>query len=55
MIKGVRLTPAQRRIAQTLIDREAQAAFLSSMELAELANVSRLVTRFAVALGFEAI
>ena len=54
MIKGVRLTPAQRRIAQTLIDREAQAAFLSSMELAELANVSQpSVTRFAVALGFE--
>lgn len=51
---GQRLTPAQRRIAQCMIDNNSQLGFLSSMELAELANVSQpSVTRFAVALGFD--
>ncbi len=51
---GQRLTPAQRRIAQCMIENSAQLGFLSSMELAELANVSQpSVTRFAVALGFD--
>lgn len=50
---GQRLTPAHRRIAQQMIENSAQLGFLSSMELAEVANVSQpSVTRFAVALGF---
>jgi DNA-binding MurR/RpiR family transcriptional regulator len=49
-----RLTPTQRRIAQSLVEHAADAAFLSSGEVAELANVSQpSVTRFAVALGFD--
>ncbi|CAH1651406.1 RpiR family transcriptional regulator [Hyphomicrobiales bacterium] len=51
---GQRLTPGQRRIAQCMIENSAQLGFLSSMELAELADVSQpSVTRFAVALGFD--
>lgn len=51
---GQRLTPAQRRIAQCMIEQSSQLGFLSSMELAELANVSQpSVTRFAIALGFD--
>ncbi|PSH63365.1 MurR/RpiR family transcriptional regulator [Phyllobacterium brassicacearum] len=51
---GQRLTPAQRRIAQCMIEHSAEIGFLSSMELAELANVSQpSVTRFAMALGFD--
>ena len=51
---GQRLTPAQRRIAQCMIEHSSQLGFLSSMELAELANVSQpSVTRFAVVLGFD--
>ncbi|KRW97195.1 hypothetical protein AQY21_05025 [Paracoccus sp. MKU1] len=51
---GQRLTPGQRRIAQCMIEHSAELGFLSSMELAELANVSQpSVTRFAVALGFD--
>lgn len=51
---GQRLTPAHRRIAQRMIEHSAQLGFLSSMELAELANVSQpSVTRFAVTLGFN--
>lgn len=51
---GQRLTPGQRRIAQCMIENSAQLGFLSSMELADLANVSQpSVTRFAVALGFN--
>jgi DNA-binding MurR/RpiR family transcriptional regulator len=49
-----RLTPTQRRIAQSLVEHAADAAFFSSGEVAELANVSQpSVTRFAVALGFD--
>jgi DNA-binding MurR/RpiR family transcriptional regulator len=49
-----RLTPTQRRIAQCLLENAAEAPFLSSTRLAELANVSQpSVTRFAVALGFD--
>jgi DNA-binding MurR/RpiR family transcriptional regulator len=52
--EGQRLTPAQRRIAQCLTERSAEIGFLSSMELAEFANVSQpSVTRFAIALGFD--
>jgi DNA-binding MurR/RpiR family transcriptional regulator len=51
---GQRLTPAQRRIAQCLTERSGEIGFLSSMELAEFANVSQpSVTRFAMALGFD--
>jgi DNA-binding MurR/RpiR family transcriptional regulator len=51
---GVRLTPVQRRIAQCLLERPGSAAFLSSNELAALAEVSQpSVTRFAMALGFD--
>lgn len=52
--EGRRLTPAQRRIAQCLTERSEEIGFLSSLELAELANVSQpSVTRFATALGFD--
>lgn len=51
---GHRLTPTQRRIAHCMVRRAADAPFLSSVELAELAGVSQpSVTRFAVALGFD--
>src|SRR5258707_8287865 len=51
---GVRLTPVQRRIAQCLLERPDSAAWLSSNELAALAEVSQpSVTRFAMALGFD--
>ena len=51
-LQGQRPTPAHRRIAQCLIENSAEIGFLSTMELAELANVSQpSVSRFAVALG----
>lgn len=53
-LQGQRPTPAHRRIAQCLIENSAEIGFLSTMELAELANVSQpSVSRFAVALGFD--
>ncbi|MEU9860149.1 MurR/RpiR family transcriptional regulator [Streptomyces sp. NPDC047971] len=49
-----RLSPAQRRIAQFLIDHLTEAAFLSITELAERVGVSQpSVTRFASSLGFS--
>ncbi len=52
--KGQRLTPAQRRIAQCLIENSAEIGFLSSLEIARLADVSQpSVTRFATSLGFN--
>ncbi|MFI9269138.1 MurR/RpiR family transcriptional regulator [Kitasatospora sp. NPDC052896] len=49
-----RLTPTQRRIAHALVRHAAEAPFLSSVEVAELAGVSQpSVTRFAVALGYD--
>ncbi len=54
LFDGHRLTPTQRRIAHCLTRRAADAPFLSSVEVAELAGVSQpSVTRFAVALGFD--
>ncbi|MEV6670921.1 MurR/RpiR family transcriptional regulator [Streptomyces sp. NPDC051162] len=54
LFEGHRLTPTQRRIAHCMVRRSADAPFLSSVELAELAGVSQpSVTRFAVALGFD--
>ncbi|MEN3309774.1 MAG: hypothetical protein V7603_5976 [Micromonosporaceae bacterium] len=54
MLDGVPLTPAQRRIAQSLLEHAATAAYLSSGEVAELAGVSQpSVTRFAMALGHD--
>ncbi|WP_406148384.1 MurR/RpiR family transcriptional regulator [Streptomyces sp. NBC_01012] len=54
LFEGKRLTPTQRRIAHSMVRRAADAPFLSSVELAELAGVSQpSVTRFAVALGFD--
>ncbi|MQA81172.1 MAG: SIS domain-containing protein [Streptosporangiales bacterium] len=48
-----RLSPAQRRIAQFVLENAAEAAFLSSTDLAGRAGVSQpSVTRFAAALGF---
>jgi DNA-binding MurR/RpiR family transcriptional regulator len=53
-LEGQRLTPAHRRITQILVDHAANVGYLSSMELAGLANVSQpSVSRFAVALGFD--
>ncbi len=54
LFEGHRLTPTQRRIAHCMVRQGSEAAFLSSVELAELAGVSQpSVTRFAVALGFD--
>jgi DNA-binding MurR/RpiR family transcriptional regulator len=53
LFHGHRLSPAQRRIAQYLLDHMPDAAFLSSVDVAERVGVSQpSVTRFAVALGF---
>ena len=54
LLDGRRLSPAQRRIAQYLIDHLSEAAFLNSVDLAERAGVSQpAVSRFATALGFS--
>lgn len=54
LFDGQRLTPTQRRIAQCLVEHAAEAPFLSSIELAALANVSQpSVTRFAMGLGYR--
>ncbi|WP_225845554.1 MurR/RpiR family transcriptional regulator [Streptomyces sp. HPF1205] len=54
LFEAHRLTPTQRRIAHCLVRRAAEAPFLSSVEVADLAGVSQpSVTRFAVALGFD--
>ncbi|GGU39755.1 MurR/RpiR family transcriptional regulator [Streptomyces lavendofoliae] len=51
---GHRLSPAQRRIAQYMIDHLTEAAFLSITELAERVGVSQpSVTRFATSLGYS--
>ncbi|KAB8181770.1 MurR/RpiR family transcriptional regulator [Microbispora catharanthi] len=48
------MTPVQRRIAHCLAQHAAEAPFLSSIEVAELAGVSQpSVTRFAMALGYS--
>jgi DNA-binding MurR/RpiR family transcriptional regulator len=53
LLDGRRLSPTQRRIAQYLIDHLSEAAFLTSVDLAERAGVSQpAVSRFAAALGF---
>lgn len=53
MFEGRHLSPAQRRIAQYMLDHPLEAVFLTSVELAQRAGVSQpSVTRFATALGF---
>ncbi|WP_214108696.1 MurR/RpiR family transcriptional regulator [Acrocarpospora catenulata] len=48
-----RLTPAQRRIAQTLVEHSGDVPYLSASEVATMANVSQpSVTRLAVAVGY---
>jgi DNA-binding MurR/RpiR family transcriptional regulator len=54
LLDGRPLSPAQRRIAQYLLDHMPDSAFLSSVVLARRAGVSQpSVTRFAAALGFS--
>lgn len=54
LLEGRHLSPAQRRIAQYMLDNLPESVFLSSVELAERAGVSQpSVTRFATALGFS--
>jgi len=54
LLGGCRLSPAQRRIAQYVVDHMPDSAFLSSVLLARQAGVSQpSVTRFAAALGFS--
>lgn len=54
LFQGIRLTPTQRRIAHSLVQHAASAAYLSAAEVAELAKVSQpSVTRFAMALGYD--
>ncbi|MBT2510406.1 MurR/RpiR family transcriptional regulator [Streptomyces sp. ISL-98] len=51
---GHRLSPAQRRIAQYMVDHLTEAAFLSITDLADRVGVSQpSVTRFASSLGFS--
>ncbi|MGI5400748.1 MurR/RpiR family transcriptional regulator [Streptomyces sp. CA-135486] len=51
---GHRLSPAQRRIAQYIVDHLTEAAFMSITDLAERVGVSQpSVTRFASSLGFS--
>ncbi|AGL14801.1 MurR/RpiR family transcriptional regulator [Actinoplanes sp. N902-109] len=53
LFQGARLTPTQRRIAHSLVERGPAAAYLSAAEVAALAGVSQpSVTRFAMALGY---
>lgn len=54
LFEGARLTPTQRRIAHTLVENAAAAAYLSAAEVAELAGVSQpSVTRLALSLGYD--
>jgi DNA-binding MurR/RpiR family transcriptional regulator len=54
LFHGARLTPTQRRIAHILVEHSPKAAYLSAVEVAELAGVSQpSVTRFAMALGYS--
>lgn len=54
LFQGARLTPTQRRIAHSLVQHAAAAAYLSAAEVADLAGVSQpSVTRFAMALGYS--
>jgi DNA-binding MurR/RpiR family transcriptional regulator len=54
LFQGARLTPTQRRIAHSLVQHAASAAYLSAAEVADLAGVSQpSVTRFAMALGYN--
>ncbi|HWD07128.1 MAG TPA: MurR/RpiR family transcriptional regulator [Amycolatopsis sp.] len=54
LLTAHRLTPAQRRIASYLADHAAEAAALTSAELAETTQVSQpSVTRFVALLGFD--
>ncbi|NDZ83147.1 MurR/RpiR family transcriptional regulator [Streptomyces sp. SID10853] len=53
-MEGCRLTPAQRRIAHSMLRSPDDIPFLSSVAVAELAGVSQpSVTRFALAIGFD--
>jgi DNA-binding MurR/RpiR family transcriptional regulator len=53
LFDGLRLTPVQRRIAAHIVEQGSQAAFSSSIELAEQVGVSQpSVTRLATALGY---
>jgi DNA-binding MurR/RpiR family transcriptional regulator len=53
LFQGARLTPTQRRIAHSLVQHAAKAAYLSAAEVAGLAGVSQpSATRFAMALGY---
>ncbi len=52
LVQGIRLTPTQRRIAQSLVQHAGTVPYLSAAEVAALAGVSQpSVTRFAAALG----
>ncbi|MEC3977350.1 MurR/RpiR family transcriptional regulator [Amycolatopsis sp. H20-H5] len=54
MFAAHRFTPAQRRIAGYLVANAEDAAYLTSTELAERAEVSQpSVTRFVALLGFD--
>jgi DNA-binding MurR/RpiR family transcriptional regulator len=54
MFAAHRFTPAQRRIASYLLANAEDAAYLTSTELAERAEVSQpSVTRFVALLGFD--
>lgn len=48
-----RLSPTQRRVVQTMLDSMPDVAFMSTVDVAELAGVSQpTVVRLASALGF---
>lgn len=54
LFNGRRLTPVQRRIAAHIVEQGPQAAFSSSVDLADQVGVSQpSVTRLATALGYQ--
>ncbi|MBO0870456.1 MAG: MurR/RpiR family transcriptional regulator, partial [Micromonosporaceae bacterium] len=54
LFSGQRLTPTQRRIAQSLVEHATRAPYLSASDVAELAGVSQpSVTRLATAIGYD--
>lgn len=54
LVHAHRLSPTQRRVVQSMLDSMPDVAFMSTVDVAELAGVSQpTVVRLATALGFE--
>lgn len=54
LVHAHRLSPTQRRVVQSMLDSMPDVAFMSTVDVAELAGVSQpTVVRLATALGFD--